>query len=235
MTDMTNASTWLGVRPVVNALGDIWDSCYVRFKEYTKETVEHLILAVFIYCVVCVLLYLGITKWNVVTFKSGVKNPKRVLFVIAHPDDECMFFGPTVLHFTRQPDCAVYLMCLSTGGIFRFACERLSYDVTFQDRTTEWGRLVSVNCTIRVECWGSRRVASSSITTRCFLIAWTLFGRWICWPTLCYKSLKFMTLRLSSLSIDTASAGTLIIVVYTMPWHISRYRRDYQKVKGDSR
>lgn len=38
----------------------------------------------------------------------------RVLFVTAHPDDECMFFGPAVLsaiHCGAPP----YLLCLSTG------------------------------------------------------------------------------------------------------------------------
>lgn len=40
---------------------------------------------------------------------------KRVLVVTAHPDDEVMFFGPTILHFTNHPNTTVYLLCLSTG------------------------------------------------------------------------------------------------------------------------
>jgi N-acetylglucosaminylphosphatidylinositol deacetylase len=77
--------------------------------------VEHLILAVSVYILVCVFLYLSISRWKIIRFRKDVKNPTRVLFVIAHPDDECMFFGPTVLNFTKQNHCRVYLMCLSTG------------------------------------------------------------------------------------------------------------------------
>ena len=40
---------------------------------------------------------------------------RRALLVTAHPDDECMFFGPTVMALLRDPACTVYLLCLSTG------------------------------------------------------------------------------------------------------------------------
>ena len=40
----------------------------------------------------------------------------RVLFVTAHPDDECMFFGPTILSAARlNRDAPPYLLCLSPG------------------------------------------------------------------------------------------------------------------------
>lgn len=38
----------------------------------------------------------------------------RVLLVTAHPDDECMFFAPSVLKLTES-NVAVYLLCLSSG------------------------------------------------------------------------------------------------------------------------
>jgi N-acetylglucosaminylphosphatidylinositol deacetylase len=38
---------------------------------------------------------------------------KRVLFVTAHPDDECMFFAPSILQLARC--CQVYLLCFCTG------------------------------------------------------------------------------------------------------------------------
>ena len=38
-----------------------------------------------------------------------------VLLVIAHPDDECMFFTPTLLGLQRQ-GVAVHVLCLSTGN-----------------------------------------------------------------------------------------------------------------------
>ncbi|KAI0156676.1 LmbE-like protein [Hypoxylon sp. FL1284] len=42
---------------------------------------------------------------------------KRVCLLIAHPDDEAMFFAPTVLALTR-PDCgnSVKILCLSSGN-----------------------------------------------------------------------------------------------------------------------
>lgn len=54
---------------------------------------------------------------------SGGDKPRatasetRALLVTAHPDDECMFFAPTVLQLVES-QAAVYLLCLSTG---RFA------------------------------------------------------------------------------------------------------------------
>jgi hypothetical protein len=43
---------------------------------------------------------------------------KRILLLIAHPDDEAMFFGPTVLAVTR-PELRndVRILCLSTGTL----------------------------------------------------------------------------------------------------------------------
>uniref|UniRef100_A0A672KTL5 N-acetylglucosaminylphosphatidylinositol deacetylase n=1 Tax=Sinocyclocheilus grahami TaxID=75366 RepID=A0A672KTL5_SINGR len=39
----------------------------------------------------------------------------RALLVTAHPDDECMFFAPTVLQLVES-HAALYLLCLSTGN-----------------------------------------------------------------------------------------------------------------------
>lgn len=39
----------------------------------------------------------------------------RVLLVIAHPDDECMFFGPLIYSLTQRDGCQVYVLCLSNG------------------------------------------------------------------------------------------------------------------------
>ncbi|KAJ1723565.1 hypothetical protein LPJ53_002088 [Coemansia erecta] len=43
------------------------------------------------------------------------KKQKHVLFVTAHPDDECMFFSPTLAALSRRPDVTVSLLCLSKG------------------------------------------------------------------------------------------------------------------------
>ena len=46
---------------------------------------------------------------------APVAAARRALLVTAHPDDECMFFGPTLVGLLRDPACTVYLLCLSTG------------------------------------------------------------------------------------------------------------------------
>lgn len=43
------------------------------------------------------------------------ENSSRILFLIAHPDDECMFFSPSIIHFVESKK-DVYLLCLSTGN-----------------------------------------------------------------------------------------------------------------------
>ena len=40
---------------------------------------------------------------------------RRTLFVTAHPDDECMFFAPTILSITSFVPDSVHLLCLSDG------------------------------------------------------------------------------------------------------------------------
>jgi N-acetylglucosaminylphosphatidylinositol deacetylase len=46
---------------------------------------------------------------------KAIPRAKRVLLVIAHPDDETMFFGPTVVQLCRQKETDVHLLCLSNG------------------------------------------------------------------------------------------------------------------------
>jgi hypothetical protein len=44
----------------------------------------------------------------------ALKTAKRALLVIAHPDDESMFFAPT-LHRLHSQGAAVLILCLSNG------------------------------------------------------------------------------------------------------------------------
>ncbi|CAH1957442.1 unnamed protein product [Acanthoscelides obtectus] len=88
---------------------------FLRFFQYLVDTAGHLGIACILYVLLNILLYILIIRWGVVSFNRNARNFKRVLFVIAHPDDECMFFGPTILNYTRKENCTVYLMCLSTG------------------------------------------------------------------------------------------------------------------------
>lgn len=40
---------------------------------------------------------------------------KNILLVTAHPDDETMFFAPTILTLQRKPDINLFHLCLSNG------------------------------------------------------------------------------------------------------------------------
>ena len=46
--------------------------------------------------------------------KNEFADGKRTLFVVAHPDDECMFFAPSILAAASHTS-HVYLLCLSDG------------------------------------------------------------------------------------------------------------------------
>lgn len=101
----------------------VWNNFVIKLKEYTLETLEHLLIAILIYFTICILLYLCITRWNFIQFRRDLNQHKNVLLIIAHPDDECMFFGPTVRNFVSDPKCSFYLMCLSTGTFNRSNCK----------------------------------------------------------------------------------------------------------------
>ncbi|RKP28144.1 putative deacetylase LmbE-like domain-containing protein [Syncephalis pseudoplumigaleata] len=45
----------------------------------------------------------------------GVEEKTRVLLVTAHPDDECMFFAPTILALGRLPEIELHLLCVTKG------------------------------------------------------------------------------------------------------------------------
>ena len=47
-------------------------------------------------------------------YTHGLRAGGRALIVTAHPDDECMFFSPTILA-TGGLKCHTFLLCLSEG------------------------------------------------------------------------------------------------------------------------
>ncbi|KAI9597539.1 hypothetical protein BDF19DRAFT_463926 [Syncephalis fuscata] len=82
-------------------------------------SIAMLVLGVIIICAVA--LYLRISYKHPklpITFlrnDRGAEEKTRVLFVTAHPDDECMFFSPTILALNRQPDVEIHLLCVTKG------------------------------------------------------------------------------------------------------------------------
>lgn len=66
-------------------------------------------------------LFLPVALWLYTSYMSSTAFPtlrgKRIVLLIAHPDDEAMFFAPTVLALTK-PDRQNHLkiLCLSSGN-----------------------------------------------------------------------------------------------------------------------
>ncbi|KAJ9065713.1 hypothetical protein DSO57_1016800 [Entomophthora muscae] len=50
------------------------------------------------------------------TKEASVPSFQKVLIVIAHPDDETMFFAPAIIGLVKDPTIQVHLLCLSTGN-----------------------------------------------------------------------------------------------------------------------
>ncbi|KAG5844401.1 hypothetical protein ANANG_G00162130 [Anguilla anguilla] len=54
---------------------------------------------------------------------KNTSNEVRALLVTAHPDDECMFFAPTILRLL-QLNASVHLLCLSSGNYYKQGAHR---------------------------------------------------------------------------------------------------------------
>ncbi|RKP04764.1 putative deacetylase LmbE-like domain-containing protein [Thamnocephalis sphaerospora] len=55
----------------------------------------------------------------------GAQEKTKVLLLTAHPDDECMFFAPTVLLLARQPEVEIHLFCVTKGDHERLGDTRM--------------------------------------------------------------------------------------------------------------
>lgn len=56
--------------------------------------------------------------WILIPKRSGnsklLESHNHILFVTAHPDDECMFFGPSIQSLGKN--CDISVLCLSIGN-----------------------------------------------------------------------------------------------------------------------
>ncbi|XP_026755013.1 N-acetylglucosaminyl-phosphatidylinositol de-N-acetylase [Galleria mellonella] len=93
-------------------------SFYLKFVAetllYFRNFAFYISLWIVGYLLVCCLVYRRYAR-RLPTRTRGSLRAKRVLIVIAHPDDECMFFGPTIFRLCEQ-GADVYLLCLSNGN-----------------------------------------------------------------------------------------------------------------------
>ncbi|PNF27907.1 N-acetylglucosaminyl-phosphatidylinositol de-N-acetylase [Cryptotermes secundus] len=108
----------LDVFPLQDKLEDLrrlGDTVVQETCKYARESMEHLTIAVTAYICLCVVFYLATVYLKISPDCRHLRTVKRVLFVIAHPDDECMFFGPVILKLAQQSDCQIFILCLSEG------------------------------------------------------------------------------------------------------------------------
>lgn len=74
---------------------------------------------------------------------ENYNKAKNVLLVTAHPDDEAMFFAPTVLSLTKTRDISLFHLCLSNGNADGLGTTRktelgYSLDILGVDRRKRW-------------------------------------------------------------------------------------------------
>lgn len=100
-----------------NLVSAYFDATVKETLIYGRETVDSFVYGLVWYVVYCVALYLALGQWRVAPCRGRwlLRSARRVMFVIAHPDDECMFFGPAIMRFSEQKACELYLLCLSKG------------------------------------------------------------------------------------------------------------------------
>lgn len=98
-----------------------------EFQSVSGKMCWYLVLILGIWIVVSFLTYRYLAKKkNAVIKEVFHKKLSNVLFVIAHPDDECMFFGPAITALVhpslnesssrRKKAKDVYVLCLSDGN-----------------------------------------------------------------------------------------------------------------------
>ncbi|XP_063702259.1 N-acetylglucosaminyl-phosphatidylinositol de-N-acetylase-like, partial [Culicoides brevitarsis] len=91
----------------------------------TLSVLEHLAILCFIYTFGCFVSYWLISSRKSWKLSTLLPRTRRVLVVTAHPDDESMFFAPTILGL-REQKCRVFLLCLSNGNFDKKGRQRRS-------------------------------------------------------------------------------------------------------------
>ncbi|KAK7794435.1 hypothetical protein R5R35_003808 [Gryllus longicercus] len=105
----------IDIYPLQRRLEEWKDLVIEETLQYAWDTMQHLLYAVGIYIFLCGLVYIATVYLRNSSDCGQLRSVKRVLFVIAHPDDECMFFGPIIITLAQRHDCQMFLLCLSNG------------------------------------------------------------------------------------------------------------------------
>lgn len=99
-------------------------SLHGLFTLTAKRMSVYLAVLIFFSYLVCIKCFYSrhrrtfVDRLNRVMNSQSSKEPKgadiRALFVTAHPDDECMFFAPSIIRLVEL-NASVHLLCLSEG------------------------------------------------------------------------------------------------------------------------
>ena len=79
------------------------------------------------YCyifVAIIVLLIGLAVWRGNLKQNLITG--NTLIVTAHPDDECMFFAPTILSISKSHPHSVFVVCLSNGNFYGSGVQRES-------------------------------------------------------------------------------------------------------------
>lgn len=82
---------------------------------YITEISWQLLIAFVAYICTCVFLYFVLKQVNHKAWQIP-GPPNRLLLLIAHPDDEVMFFGPLIYWLVKMKASQIYILCFTTGG-----------------------------------------------------------------------------------------------------------------------
>lgn len=83
---------------------------------YFHHNAQYLFIIVVAYIIFSCIFYFSLVRFSLLLEVGKIQSCKNILFLIAHPDDECMFFGPSIVSLTGKPNANVYLLCLSRGN-----------------------------------------------------------------------------------------------------------------------
>jgi hypothetical protein len=96
----------------------------VHFLSQNRVILVRILLLYFVLLPTILWLLLGhLAPSSEATFPSQLRNAKRAMLVVAHPDDESLFFGPTILQMTqRRPEGATAILVMSAGTCCLLSC-----------------------------------------------------------------------------------------------------------------
>lgn len=83
---------------------------------YFHQNAQSLFIFLVAYIIFSCCFYFCLVQTTLLLKSGAISKCKNILFVTAHPDDECMFFGPSIISLTEKPGANVYLLCLSRGN-----------------------------------------------------------------------------------------------------------------------